>query len=79
MAGSRVPADFVAWLEATEPRLRAACLDLTGNARTAETLRRDLLAAVALRWRWWRVAGGRRSRLASAYLSRLLRLSLIHI
>jgi hypothetical protein len=48
-----VPEDFVGFVAAEKDALRQQSIMLTGHEEYADTIRRDLLAAVALRWRWW--------------------------
>jgi hypothetical protein len=71
--GRRGRADFTAFVERHEARLLTACRALTGNDATAVALREDLLAATALRWRWyaWRHPAAR-DRAGEAVLDRLL-------
>ena len=69
-----LPEDFVAFVAAEKDDLRARCLLLTGHEEYADTLRRDLLASVALRWQWWRPRAARtRDQLARVMLARGLR------
>ncbi len=71
MADREVPEDFAAFVTRYGHRLADACRDIAGNDRVADAMRVDLLAAVALGWRWrparWRV------RHALAKLDHLLR------
>ena len=71
MADRGVPEDFAAFVTRYGHRLADACRDIAGNDRVADAMRVDLLAAVALGWRWrparWRV------RHALAKLDQLLR------
>jgi hypothetical protein len=70
---SAAPADFVGFVETYGRRLMSSCLEITGHDHLAESLRLDLFAVVAQRWRrWWRPAG-RRSRAGLRLLNRLLR------
>ena len=59
MADREVPEDFAAFVTRYGHRLADACRDIAGNDRVADAMRVDLLAAVALGWRWrparWRV------------------------
>jgi hypothetical protein len=66
-----VPDDFAEFVAAHGHRIRAACHELTSNGQVAEAMGMDLLAAVALRWRWWRPAG--RGAAGARYLDRLVR------
>jgi hypothetical protein len=70
----RIPADFSSFVEAHSDRLQAACDELTGHDILAHVVARDLLASVALRWRWWRLRGrASRAGRAERYLDRILR------
>ena len=73
-AGRQVPEDFASFVATQERRVRAASHGLTGNDRLAEALRRDLIAAIALRWWWFRLRPARsRPAARAAYLDRILR------
>jgi hypothetical protein len=61
------PADYAAFVASQRTRLAAACRGLTGNSHLADAVARELMAMVALRWRWLRRSG------AEAYLDRLIR------
>jgi hypothetical protein len=61
------PDDFAAFVATQRTRLAAACRGLTGNSHLADAVARELMAMVALRWRWLRRSGG------EAYLDRLVR------
>ncbi|HET6212984.1 MAG TPA: hypothetical protein VFE14_08945 [Micromonosporaceae bacterium] len=69
------PAEFVAFVERRAPGLRAAAHALSGNDPLAESLVDDLLAATALRWRWFRFTERRTGRTgaADAYLDRIFK------
>jgi len=71
MADREVPEDFAAFATKYGRRLTAACREITGNDRVADAMRVDLLASVALSWRW-RPASWR-TRHALTQLDRLLR------
>jgi hypothetical protein len=59
---------------AEKDSLREQGVLLTGHEEYADTIRRDLLAAVALRWRWWRLrAAPTRDQTARLMLARGLR------
>jgi len=62
-----VPEDYAAFVAAHGTRLATACRALTGNSHLADSVARDLLAMVALRWRWLRRSG------RAGYLDRLVR------
>jgi hypothetical protein len=71
---SQVPDDFAEFVADHEVGLRTACAGIAGNDVLANLLAYDLLAAVALRWRWFATrTPDRRRRAAAAYLHRLLR------
>jgi hypothetical protein len=65
----KVPEDYAAFVAAQRTRLAAACRALTGNSHLADSVARELLAMVALRWRRLRRAPEN----ADAYLDRLIR------
>ncbi len=71
MADREVPEDFAAFATKYGRRLTAACREITGNDRVADAMRVDLLATVALSWRWR--PASRRTRHALTQLDRLLR------
>jgi hypothetical protein len=50
-----IPDDFVEFVADEKDALRADCETITGHEELADALRRDLLASVALRWRWLRL------------------------
>src|SRR5689334_567848 len=69
-----IPEDFVGFVAGEKDELRTQCVLLTGHEEYADTLRRDLLASVALRWRWWRLrAAPARDQAARIMLARGLR------
>jgi hypothetical protein len=66
-----VPHDYAAFVAAQRTRLAAACRSLTGNSHLADSVARELLAMVALRWR--RLRRSDDAAAADTYLDRLIR------
>jgi hypothetical protein len=68
-----IPQDYVSFVTTHARQLTLACHEVTGNDKLADSLRLDLLAIVALRWRrWWRPAR-RRPQAALQLLDHMLR------
>jgi hypothetical protein len=69
-----VPDDFIAFVAAEKDTLRTQCDAVTGHEELAEVMRREVLASVALRWRWWQLRQApARARAAAGLLQRGMR------